>query len=382
VGMLGKLLDRFRQKGPGRPRPKAETEKRRRLVIVLLIMLAVVSSVSVVGYGYYDTSIRPWHGRIVKVNGNVMEMRDFVKTMRTWVLLYGMFYNQEITPSSPTWMLVYEMFYVSEISSAAQLAPIVATSIEENELMRQGLKREFPDVDISAVTSDEALEAAIRAMLVSDNATDEEFDPKYDKFLTDLKSYELSQRAFEKLFLKKLLVREELKKQIGDRDYPATGNFDHAQVQALLVAGSDNATLMRTRWENGEAFDTLTSDNSVSSYQRDLTADNTTIEWVSKGIKSNAFDNYTFSENTTLDVISQPVLDTDSPEDYWVIKVLAGESRPLSEGDRDTLVRKAIIKWLEDAKSSEDNDIVYYLDKKGGQTKLAWAVEHFALSKS
>ena len=80
--MLGKLLDRFRQKGPSRPRSKAETEKRRRVLIVLLIVLAVVSSVSVVGYGYYDTSIRPWHERIVKVNGTVIEMRQFVKTLR------------------------------------------------------------------------------------------------------------------------------------------------------------------------------------------------------------------------------------------------------------------------------------------------------------
>ncbi len=362
MGMLGKLLGRFRQKGPSRPRSKAEAEKRRRLVIVLLIVLAVVSSVSVVGYGYYDTSVRPWHGRIVKVNGTAIEMRDFVKTMRTWVLLYQMYYGSTISPSS-------------------ELAQSAATSMEENELMRQGLEDQF-GVDIGSVTSDEAVDAKLRGMLVSDNATDEEFNEQYDSFVTSLRSYGLSVRDIRELYIKPTLISEELKKQIGDNDYPVDGLVEHAQVQALLVTGSDNATQLRARWEDGEAFDTLSTDNSVSSYQRDLAVDNTTINWVAKGIKSMAFDNYTFSENATLGVISQPILDSDSSENYWVIRVLAKELRPLSEGDRDTLISAAFTKWLEDAKDSEDNVIVNYLDKKGGTAKLAWAVDHATVSTS
>ncbi len=349
--MSGKLLDRFRQKGPSRPRSKAEREKRRRVLIVLLIVLAVVSSVSVVGYGYYDTSIRPWHQRIVKVNGTVIEMRQFVKTLR----LYG-------GASSPS----------------VDLAQQVATSLEENELMRQSLENEF-DISID----EEAVDAELRGMLVSDNATDEEFNEQYDNLAANLKSnYGVSVRDLRELYIKPSLVQKELQKQIGDRDYPATDNFDHAQVQALLITGSDNATQLRARWEAGEAFDTLSTDNSVSSYQRDLAADNTTINWVARGIKSAAFDDYTFSENTTLGVISPTIPDTDNPDNYWLIKVITRESRPLSESDRATLINAAFTKWLEEAKNSEDNDIVYYLDKKGGQAKLAWALDHVAVSKS
>jgi len=219
-------------------------------------------------------------------------------------------------------------------------------------------------------------------MLVSDNTTDEEFNEQYDSFVTSLRSYGLSVRDIRELYIKPTLISEELKKQIGDNDYPVDGLVEHAQVQALLVTGSDNATQLRARWEDGEAFDTLSTDNSVSSYQRDFAVDNTTINWVAKGIKSMAFDNYTFSENATLGVISQPILDSDSSENYWVIRVLAKELRPLSEGDRDTLISAAFTKWLEDAKDSEDNVIVNYLDKKGGTAKLAWAVDHATVSTS
>ena len=353
--MLGKFLDRFRQKGPNRPRSKAETEKRRRFLIVLLIVLAVVSSVSVVGYGYYDTSIRPWHGRIIKVNGTVIEMRQFVKTLR----LNG----------------------VTSSESAQQ----VATVMEENELMRQGLDQ-F-GVDIGDVTGGEAVEAKLREYfvlygMISDNATEDEFREAYKEAEKSLKTVGVSMGDYRKLAIEPELISAELQKQIGDAQYPATDNFEQAQVHALLIQGSDNATQLRARWEAGEAFDTLTSDNSVSSYQRDFAADNTTIEWVAKGIKSVAFDNYTFSENTTSGVISPTIPDTDNPDNYWLIKVLARQSRPLSESDRATLISTAFTKWLEDAKNPENNDIVYYLSKKGGQAKLAWAVDHATVSTS
>jgi hypothetical protein len=361
--MLGKLLDQFRQKGTGRPRSKAETEKRRRLLIVLLILLAVVSSVSVVGYGYYDTNVKPWHQRIVKVNGTVIEMRSFVKMLRL------------------------QQNYANYYSSSTEWARQAATSLEENELMRQGLEDQF-GVDIGEVTSDEAVEAFLRSIFVSngkisDNATEDEYQQAYQDWLAGWKkTYGISEKDILDLGIEPSLVQKELQKQIGDRDYPATDNFDHAQVQALLITGSDNATLMRTRWENGEAFDTLATDNSVSESRRDFAADNTTIEWVPKGIESTAFDNYTFSEDTSLGVISPTIPDTDNPDNYWLIKVVTTAWRPLSESDRNTLVSAAFTKWLEDAKEPENNDIVYYLEEKGGQAKLAWALDHVAVSTS
>jgi hypothetical protein len=344
VGM-GKLLDRFRQEGPKRPRSKTETEKIRRAVILLLIVLAVVSSLSVVGYGYYETSVRPWREPIVKVNSTVIGMRTFVKMLRL----------NQVTDSSS--------------------APYMATTLEEYELKRQYLESEF-----GIEVSQDEVDAKLREMLVSDNATDEEYDAQYKSLVTNLKTnYGITVKDVKKLFLEPQLVEEELRKQIGERGYPATDNFVHAQVQALLIKGSDNATLMRTRWENGEAFDTLSTDSAVSSYQRDFAADNTTVNWVAKGVKSDAFDNYVFS--ATPGVLSDPIQDTDDTTTYWLIKVTGTELRPLTDSDRTTLVGEAYDQWLEDAKKPENNNIVYYLDKKkSGPAKLKWALAHVAVS--
>ena len=361
--MLGKLLDRFRQKGPSRPRSKAETEKRRRVLIVLLIVLAVVSSVSVVGYGYYDTSIRPWHQRIIKVNGSVIEMRQFVKTLR----LNG----------------------VTSSESAQQ----VATVMEENELMRQYLESEFPDADVGAVTSDEAVEAKLREVfvlygLISDNATPDEYQQAYQDARDSLKTVGASMDDYEKLTIKPSLISEELQKQIGDRDYPVDRLVEHAQVEALLIQGSENATAVRDQWmgaaDQDAEFELLAADNAtykpVKKYLK-TNADNTTIVWVAEGIESAAFDNYTFSAVPGVEV-GQPFPDSEGSENYWVIRVLEREPRTLSETDRSTFISKAFTKWLEDAKNPDNNDIVYYLSKKGGQAKLAWALDHVAVSKS
>ena len=349
--MLEKLLDRFREKGPSRPRTKTETEKRRRLAIVLVIVVAVLASVAVVGYGYYDTNVRPWNRRILKVNGTVFDMRDFVKALRI------------------------------NSATSADYAEYVISSMEDNEISRQRLKQDF-----DVVISDEAVQAKLREALVSagrisDNATDDEFEQTCRDVGKALKeNLGISLNDYKKLAIEPQLIREELQKQIGDQDYPSTDNFEHAQVQALLVAGADAATVLRDRWGAGEDFDTLVDEDSVSESLGHITADNITMEWVAKGIQSEAFDNCTFS--ATPGVVSDPIQDSDSTGSYWLIRVVARESRSLSVSDRDTLVGEAYSKWLEEASDPENNDIHYYLKDEGGTAKLNWALDHVAVSTS
>jgi hypothetical protein len=343
--MLGKSLDRSSQKKPPRPRTKAETEKRRRLFIVTLIVLAVVSSMAVVGYGYYDTVIKPWRQPILKVNGTTFDMRYFVKTLR----MNGL--------------------------TSAQYAEYAIDIMKGNELRKQYLESEFPDVDLGAVMSDEAVHAEMAELMgLADNYTQEEYDQQYQELVTNLKTYELSAGDLRDLYIEPSLISRELQKQIGDRDYPATDNYDHARVQALLITGADNSSLMRTKWENGAAFDALAEEAWVSDSIADTDTDNITPKWVARGIQSTTFDNCTF--NMPLGMLGDPVQDGDGSGNYWLINVLAREARQLSESDRDTLVTRALEKWLEEAETSPDSVIVNYLNEEGGAAKLAWGVEH------
>ena len=343
---LGRFLNRSGQNKPRRPRTKAETEKRRRFLVVALIVAAVVTAVSVVGYGYYDTSVKPWRQAILKVNGTTFNMRHFVNLLR----VYG-------------W-------------TSSEYAQYAIGIMEDNELNKQYLESQFPDVDMGAVIGDEAANAKITELLgLADNYTQEEYDEAYGGLESNLKSMGLSIGDLKKIYIEPQLISEELARQVGDRDDPATDNYDHARVQALLVSGSDEAALARMRWENGADFNDLVTEEWVSDSVRDTAAtDNVTPKWVARGIQSTTFDNYTF--NMPVCMLGDPVQDNDSPEDYWLVNLLAREARPLAETDRDTLVSSAVSKWLEEAKVSPENVIVNYLDQEGGAAKLAWAMDH------
>jgi len=87
------------------------------------------------------SGVKPWNQRILKVNGKVLDMRDFVKMLR----LNGV--------------------------STADDAPYVISAMEDNEISRQGLKEDF-----GVVISDEAVEAKLRELLgMTDNSTERIF---------------------------------------------------------------------------------------------------------------------------------------------------------------------------------------------------------------
>jgi hypothetical protein len=324
-----------RQRAPKRRRGLSRWEKeiRQRLIVEAVIVVAIVAALVMVSYGYYASRIKPWHQPIVRVNDTVFDMNYFVKILR----LYGL--NSSSDPSS---------------------VESVATAIENSELWKQGLKKEF-DVTIS----DEAIEEKLQEMLSLYSITAEELEK-------DLASVGISMEDFKQMYIEPSLVQSELRQRIGDQDYPLDQEFEQVRVQAMLVVGADNATMVRDSWLAGEDFDTLVTDYSPSEYYPKTSSDGTTIEWIPQGIESAAFDDYAFADGADNGTLSEPIPDSEGSDNYWLIKVLGKGSRLLSQDDRNTLIGNAWNKWLEDARSAETNEIVDYLD----YSKIYWALSH------
>ena len=329
---------------PARGRSRWGREKRWLYTIEAIIVLTIIAVPAIVGYGYYDTRIKPWHQPIVRVNDTVFDMGYFVKMLR-----------------------VYGLDSTSDISSAISSAQSVATTIQDNELMKQGLEKDF-----GIVISDEAIQGKIRELVVSDNATDEEFQQKYKEVLDYYAKMGVTEKDLKQMIVAPILIEEELRQRVGDQNYPADQEFEHVKVQAMLVAGADNATAVRDAWSTDGDFDKRVADYSPSKSYGETSSDNVTGEWIPQGIESAAFDDYAFAEGSENSTVSEPILESEGSENYWVIKVLEKGSRLLSAGDRDTLIGDAFGKWLEDAKSAEANNMVSYLD----DSKIYWALDH------
>lgn len=325
---------------PKRRRSKWEMERRRRHIVIVVIALTIVSALALVGYGYYATRIKPWHQPIVKVNDTVCDMNYFVKMLR----LSGAGQNpyQDVG-----------------------LAQSTALAMINYELMRQGAEEQF---GVSA--SEEAVNGKIRELFGS-GITDEEFEQKYQGAMESLPEIGVSEGDFKRLGVEPEVIQSELLDRIGDAEYPVSGLFPHAHIQAILVVGSDNATVVKERWSEG--IEQLAEDFSASRYYPNT--DN--VEWVPIGLESSTFDDYVFGKGSdNLGWISDPIEDSEHSGSYWVVQVLGKEDRPLGEDHRNVLVQQAFDEWLDNEKEPEVNEIINYVGGEAGLGKIDWALDN------
>lgn len=157
-----------------------EKERRRRRVIEIVILVTIVAVLGLIGYGYYNTRIKPWHQLIVKVNDKVFDMSYYVKMLRLW----------------------------GGDLSGEKLEEVVVM-IERHELLRQAAKES--DINIS----DDEVEQELRDLLSfdPDKESEEEFAQRYQDLLNTLR---LSDKDFRQMFIEPMLLEEKLREQMGE----------------------------------------------------------------------------------------------------------------------------------------------------------------------
>ena len=143
-----------------------------------------------------------------------------------------------------------------------------------------------------------------------------------------------------------------------------------AKVLGILLGSEEEAENVRDRLEAGEDFGELAVELSQhkSSKQRDGN-----LGWLRPGKMSPAFDEFVFSTEIELGLVSQPIFDDISTKGgYWLIKVVdKDDNRQVEDSDRDLLKAEAMKEWIERVLNDPENKIENYLDKE----KKVWAIE-------
>ena len=278
--------------------PKWEKERRRRNVIQTIIVIVIVVAITLVGYGYYATRVKPWHQPIVRVNDRVFDMDYFVKMLR----LYGA--GQDITQDM-------------------QLAEALVSYIESNELFRQGAER----FDIYANATE--IEEKYKSYFGFDpeQISEADFNARVDEWLQE---YKLSRAEFTEIFIEQVILQQKMQEYLGNEEYPQDGVFDHVRIQAVLLGTQDEALDVKSQWEAGTSFDDLVNASSPSRYYPDES-----LEWLPSGIESAVFDEFAFAEGSEGMGLSDPIRDTEyyTTGGYWLLSVTEdsgeGEEREL-----------------------------------------------------
>ena len=284
-----------------------DRERRRRYIVEIIIIVAIISVVAILSYGYYAYRIKPWRQAMVRVNDRVFDMRYFVKALR----LYGA--GQQ------------------DITQQIELAQQIPEALINNELIRQGAER-F-GIYLNATEVENKLKEY--AGFDPEQQTEEEF---YDLLKENLAAAGLSVADLKEMFIESMVLQTNLLEAIGNDEqlgYPQDRQYEHVQVQAVLLGTEEEAAEARIEWETGggdAAFEGL-----VNASSRHYPEDD--VEWLPRGIESSVFDDFAFAEGS--EVISEPIQDTTyyTKGGYWLVMVL--EKR--GEGDAEELHIQGIL---------------------------------------
>jgi parvulin-like peptidyl-prolyl isomerase len=425
-----KKQEKPRHEPTKRQRSRWKQQKRRQRIIFGLAILVVVAVLSVVGVGVYNgwyvEDYKPLHETVLEVNGTEFDMEYYVTMLD--------YYTQDMDPSYISFMTDYAIEAIERnelVKQAAAALGITPSDEEIDELLESmGMPDEkaYRDLAITQLllgkVRDEYFEEQVpkfadqrhvMAMFLESEAQANEVIARIEvgESFTELAaelsldsvtkeaegdlgwlpqgvlplkvdSEVLEENAFsiEVGTLSQPIPEETKEKAVGywlievieiietDEEGEEDGSVQ-AQVRRMLLGSEQEALDIIARLEAGEDFAELATEYSLDTAS---SAEGGEIT-VSPDGTTTAFDEYVFSEDVELGVLSQPIRDTDGSSlgGYWLIEVTESEAdREIDDDNRLILKNDALTSWLEELRDDPDNVINNYLDEE----KLNWAVQY------
>jgi parvulin-like peptidyl-prolyl isomerase len=164
------------------------------------------------------------------------------------------------------------------------------------------------------------------------------------------------------------IFEEEKDKEIGywlikitERD-PEDEN--RIYVRAMLLSSKEEALMVRQKLMDGEDFGELAGEYSQLPEEEGV-EEKGDLGWINKGTMTEVFDGYVYDLENELGAVSMPLKDEErfTQGGYWLIQVVEKEdNRQLSEEDRETLINRLIVDWIESLVEDSSSEVINYLD--------------------
>ena len=382
---------------------KWQRQERMRHIIIIAVAIFLAGILGYVGYGYYNSEIKPFHEIVIEVNDTSFNMDYYVKTFDAYTKgmessrLYYM-------PDSITNQIVQDEL----IRQGANSLGIEVTDkeidkeIEENELpkdriycdivavgllgekLQEYFDSELPDtmeqahVQVMLVESQEMADAVMAKNESSGNFTAlvDEFscNPQIEGDLGWLPrelmpnsligevAFSLEPGETSKIY------DESATKNIGYWliEVTDTGEEKGIKARAMLLGSEQEAREFKSKIDKDEDFAVLAKEYS----QHGSKDDGGELGWLKQGdMNSEAFDEIAF--NLPLNRVSEPIKDesVQTKGGCWIAKVLQKGEHKLSEEVKERFTSNNFTQWLQEQR--ENSTITNYLDEE----KRAWAVD-------
>ena len=380
---------------------KWERQRKRRRIIVIAAAVFLSGIIGYVGYGYYETKVKPLHEVVIEVNDTSFDMAYYIGILDA--------YTKGAEPAQLNYMsqmLANQIVQDELVRQGADALGLEVTDeeidekIEENKLpdeevyrdiVQAGMLREKLQEYFASQLPDAMEQAHIQLMLVESQKVAYDVIARIESGndLTALiDEFSCNPQAEGDVgWLPRELISNPL---VAD----AAFEFKPGEVQAIhdesatksigywLIQITDKdeekgikarAILLGSKQEADEIAAQLTSGNfaeladEYSQYSGE--EDGGELGWIKQGdMDSEAFDEVAF--NLDLNIISEPVKDriVQTKGGYWVVSVLERGDHDLSDDVREGLKMKGSNDWFKE--QQENSKIENYLDAR----KKDWAV--------
>jgi len=382
---------------------KWQRQARIRHIIIIAVAIFLAGILGYVGYGYYNSEIKPFHEIVIEVNDTSFNMDYYVKTFDAYTK--GM-----------------------ESSRLYYMPDIITNQIVQDELIRQGansLGIEVTDKEIDKeIEENELPKDRIYCDIVAVGLLGEKLQEYFDSELPDtmeqahvqvmlVESQEMADAVMAKIegsgnftalvdefscnpqiegdlgWLPRELMPESLIGEVafslepGETskiyDESATKNIGYwlievtdkneeggIQARAMLLGSEQEALEIKSKIDKDKDFAALAKESS----QHGSKDDGGELGWLKQGdMNSEAFDEIAF--NLPLNSVSEPIKDesVQTKGGCWIAKVLQKGEHKLSEEVKERFTSNNFTQWLQEQR--ENSTITNYLDEE----KRAWAVD-------
>ena len=382
---------------------KWQRQTRIRHIIIIAVAIFLAGILGYVGYGYYNSEIKPSHGIVIEVNdvsfnmGYYMEMLDAqTKNMEPSYVYYSTDTIARYIEDAE--LMRQEAKALDIVASREEIDTAIEEKeypndkiyrdIVETEILYQKLSGYFdsalPDtmeqahVQVMLVESQEMADAVMAKIESSGNFTAlvDEFscNPQIEGDLGWLPQ-ELMPRASigEVAFSLEpgetsKIYDESVIKNVGYWLIEVTDKNEEGGIKAraMLLGSEQEALEIKSKLDKGEDFAVLAKEYS----QHGSKDDGGELGWLKQGdMNSEAFDEIAF--NLPLNSVSEPVKDESVQTEggCWIAKVLQKGEHELGEEIKERLTSNDFAQWLQEQR--QNSTINNYLHEE----KRAWAVD-------
>jgi parvulin-like peptidyl-prolyl isomerase len=303
------MTQRARVSGKAMPWAKMDPDHRNALLLYVGIGSIILFALAIIGYGYYQSKIKPEHETVLTVGSRKYNVGDLARRMRSQIL----------------------SGQISNSGSFADLASSTLGTMQTEELTRQSadtLGVELTDADV-----DNGIKNAAGLLT---GAPQDVFAPAYRRLILGSK---LNADEYRDIIAAQVIQQKYT--QVSIAKIPDNG--PQVKMHMIKVATQAKALELSQKLKSGAGFDSLAFENSADPSKQN----GGDLGWVAKGSLPKEVDDlaFTLSFETASDII-------ETKQGFYIIVVNdRSDSRPLEFAQKAVVSKQSFDSILNDTRT-------------------------------